>query len=219
LVNPNDNRIIIRDQGGGRRAADRVLATVTSMLETGGTDAVELAKVARQARVSMTTIYKYFGSRDELIVAAIEAWMDLHIYRPVARSPKGASVLDAMLRQFRQLLKPWEQTPRVAEAFMRAQFGPGGERLRAQGFAAVEPVTRSLFHDIDPDYAEDAMMIITNVMFSLLFRFAAGEIAVTEIRPAMERTLRRLLGDIERYSKVSPKTQRPATRTQAKKSG
>src|SRR6516164_3797754 len=86
LVNTKDNRIIIDDQGGESRATDRILATVTSMLETGGTDAVELAKVARQARVSMTTIYKYFGSRDELILAAIETWMEDHVYRPVARS-------------------------------------------------------------------------------------------------------------------------------------
>jgi hypothetical protein len=103
----------------------------------------------------------------------------------------------------------------MAEAFMRAQLVPGGERLRLQGYAAVEPITRALFCDIDPDYAEDAMMIITNVMFSLVFRFAAGEIAVTEIRPAIERTLRRLLGDIERFSKVPPEEQPPRRRPAA----
>src|SRR5262249_20646071 len=120
-------------------------------------------------------------------------------------------LLDALIRFFHDIFEPWEENPRMAEAFMRARFGPGGERLHVQGFTAVEPVSRALFQDLDPEYAEDVMVILTNVVYAMVLRFAAGELPVTEIMPTIERTLRRLTGDTTgstrtRRSSVATKT-------------
>lgn len=62
---------------------DRVLDIVAAFLETEGYDAVQLREVARRARTSLATIYKRYGTRDELILAALHSWMDEHRYAGV----------------------------------------------------------------------------------------------------------------------------------------
>jgi AcrR family transcriptional regulator len=174
-------------------ATERILAVVTEMITTGGTDAVQLAGVAPQARVSMTTIYKHFESRDQLVLAAVEAWMESHAYRPLAEPSVDQPLFDALMQQFRRIFEPWQENPRMAEAFMRARFGPGGERLHIQGFAATEPGILALLGGLEPQYAEDVLVILRNVLYALVVRFAAGDLPVTELLPTIERTLRRLV--------------------------
>ncbi|BBC64053.1 hypothetical protein MMRN_09490 [Mycobacterium marinum] len=47
-------------------------------------DAVQLREVARRARTSLATIYQRYANRDELILAALEFWMDEHHYAGLA---------------------------------------------------------------------------------------------------------------------------------------
>ena len=60
--------------------ADAIIHVVLDLLESEGYDAVRVRTVARRARVSLSTIYKLFGTRDELIVTALERWMDANAY-------------------------------------------------------------------------------------------------------------------------------------------
>ena len=55
----------------------------SSILETEGYDAVQLREVARRARTSLATIYKRYATRDELILAALQSWMDENRYSGV----------------------------------------------------------------------------------------------------------------------------------------
>jgi AcrR family transcriptional regulator len=177
----------------GETAPERILAVVIQLLESGGFDAVQLGLVANQARVSMTTIYKNFGSRDELIVAAMKDWMESHVYRPLT-GPFPEDLYEAVMWHYRCIYGPWEQNPLMADAFFRARMSPGGHVLELQGYSAVEPIWRQLVKDADQDFVADVRMITTHVVNSLLYSFAAGEIEVTEIIPTLERTLRRLIG-------------------------
>ncbi len=59
---------------------DRILDIVAQLLETEGYDAVQLREVARRSRTSLTTIYKRYTTRDELILAALHCWMDENRY-------------------------------------------------------------------------------------------------------------------------------------------
>jgi|SRR5580698_502963 AcrR family transcriptional regulator len=202
-----DNSIIPKKQETEGAGPERILAVVARMLCSGGTDAVQLVEVARRSRVSLTTIYKHFGPRDELILAAIEAWMESQVYGPLTEPTPEEPLYEGLKRYFRHIFEPWEQNPRMAEAFMRARLGPGGDRLLTQGSAAGEPLTR-LFKGFDPVYVEDVLMIITNTVYAMAFRFAAGDVAVTEIMPSLERTLFRLTGDFEDLASTQPSPRR-----------
>jgi AcrR family transcriptional regulator len=178
-------------------APERILAEVLRRLETGGPDAVVLREVARGARVSLRDVYRYFGSRDELIVAAMARWMDENVYQPLAEPVTDTTLFDALMRQFRHIFEPWEQNPRMLESFVYARSTPTGGQLFQQGEEAATPTFVAITKDLDPVYTADLMLIVTNMVYSLLGQVAAGQLPITEIMPTMERVLRRLTVDVD----------------------
>ncbi|MFN2538304.1 MAG: TetR/AcrR family transcriptional regulator, partial [Mycobacteriales bacterium] len=59
---------------------DEILHVVVELLLDDGYDAVQVRAVANEARVSLATIYKLFGTRNEMVVAALARWMNEHAY-------------------------------------------------------------------------------------------------------------------------------------------
>ncbi len=191
---------------------ERILAVVVSIIESDGTDAVQLVDVAKRARVSLSTIYKHFISRDELIIAAIESWMEANVYRSLDQNTSDDSFFNALMRYFHHIFEPWEQHPHMAEAFMRARLGPGGGRLKLQGSAATEASMKQVIEDVNPEFAEDVLMIVGNVIYALVFRYATEDLALTEIMSTLERTLKRLTGTTAVTAMPQRSSRRPAKR-------
>jgi AcrR family transcriptional regulator len=71
--------------------ADDIVDVVVDLLESEGYDAVQVRTVARRARISLATMYKLFGTRDELIVTALERWLDAHAYAALTMPEPGES--------------------------------------------------------------------------------------------------------------------------------
>ena len=178
--------------GGAWRQADPILDIVVEMLDREGYAAVQLREVARRARVSLATIYKRYPTRDELIVAALDGWMDTNRY---ARLPSliddlpGDSMYVDLMHVMRTIFEPWERHPLMLRSYFQARSGPGGKRLIQRGVDAVVPVVKAVLAQADPGFAKDLELILTGVVFGLLARFAQGEIDVTEIVPGIERTV------------------------------
>ena len=172
--------------------ADAVIAAVVELLETEGYEAVQLREVARRARVSMTTIYRRYPTREALIVGALRWWMDENRYAGVAASAAeqlSGSMYEDLMALFRTIFQPWEQHPHMLRAYFRAQAGPGGQGLTEHGFDVVVPVARTILQQADPTFAKDMEMILSGVIYGLLGQFADGAIAVTDILPALDRAV------------------------------
>ena len=99
----------IDGESDSRSADDRILDIVVHMLETDGYDAVQLREVAKRSRTSLATIYKRYATRDDLILAALQAWLDENRYAKVSRRARAAdeTVYDAMAGLFRTIFEPW----------------------------------------------------------------------------------------------------------------
>jgi AcrR family transcriptional regulator len=173
------------------RSFDAIVRVVVEILESEGYDAVQPRVVAKRARVSLSTIYKFAPTREELIVTVLGRWMQANSYSGMAAPPTHASLYEGLMWVYRQIFEPWERNPRMLEAYYRAMTGPGGERLD-QGMAVVGPVAGALLEKMDPTYAEDIGLIMTNMACGLIQRAAVGELAVSDILPMLERTLFRL---------------------------
>jgi AcrR family transcriptional regulator len=193
-------------------APEKILAVVVSMIESNGTDAVQLVEVAKRARVSLSTIYKHFTSRDELLIAAIESWMDANVYQSLLEDTSDEPLFDALMRYFRHIFEPWEQHPHMAEAFMRARLSPGGGRLQLQGSALTEASMKKVIKGVDTEFAEDVLMIVRNVIYALVFRYATEDLPLTEIMSTLERTLRRLTGTTPATTMPQRSSRRPVKR-------
>ncbi len=180
--------------------SDPILDVVVEILETEGYDAVQLREVAKRARTSLTTIYKRYPTRDALILAALQRWMDENRYAGLAsQTPEpGESVYDGLTRVFRTIFEPWERHPDMLRAYFRARSAPGGQRLVSRGLDAVIPAAMAVLAGAEPDLVEELPPIVSNLAYGLVARFAAGEIPITEILPTLDRALFRLTANAAR---------------------
>lgn len=171
-------------------------------LERGGYDSVYVQEVARGARVSLTTVYKLFGTRDELIVAALEHWMAQCSYAALKPVP-GETLREGLMRVLRGVFEPWERSPQMLKAYHRALCGPGGHRLDIQGRAAVRESSLAVVAGADPSYLADLDRILVHLSYGLISRYAAGALDITEIMPTLERAVHRLTTDNEPAADVA----------------
>ncbi|MCV7347834.1 TetR family transcriptional regulator [Mycolicibacterium rhodesiae] len=171
---------------------DRIIDIVVEILETQGYNAVQLREVARRSRTSLTTIYKRYPTRDHLILAALESWMDEHRYAglSVQHHHPGESLYDGLMRVLGTIFEPWERHPEMLKAYYRSRSATGRELLLHRGLDNVVPAAMEVLDGVDDDFVADLDTVLTTVIFGLSGRFAAGEIAITDILPTIERTVR-----------------------------
>jgi TetR/AcrR family transcriptional regulator, cholesterol catabolism regulator len=181
-----------------RRPASReaVLDVVVELLETHGYDNVHVRDVAQRASVSSKTIYKIYESRDDLIVSALERWMATSIYANFEMPLPDDSLRDSLLRTLRAVFGPWEQHPRMLEAWYRTFSGTDHRRLSVQGVAEAHRVGDPLLEREDPALVRDIEDILSNLVVGLISRFVHGELAITDILPVLERALVRLTAEV-----------------------
>jgi AcrR family transcriptional regulator len=169
---------------------DHILDAVIQLLETEGYDAVQLREVARRARTSLATIYKQYGTRDELILAALNRWMDENRYARLSNPhDPGESLYAGLMRVLHTIFEPWERHPAMLKAYFRARSAPGGQMLVRRGFDAVVPAAMEVLADADPAFVKDVDDIVSSVVYGLMGRFAAGEIDICQVLPSLDRTV------------------------------
>ncbi len=183
--------------------ADAILDVVVDLLESEGYEAVQVRTVARRARISLTTLYRQFGTLDQLILAALQRWMQANAYAELTMPEPGESPYETLVGIMRTVFEPWEKNPRMLEAYHWARCRPGGEQLVIQGMEIVMPIVQAAIPDADPEYLRDAEMIHSHVTRAAIARFAQGEIAITDILPILERALFRLMTD-KRFGAAPP---------------
>lgn len=170
---------------------DRVIGVVVDILENEGYDAVALREVARRARTSLATIYKRYPTREDLILAALQSWLDKNRYAnvtPRART-QGQSLHEALMELFRIIFEPWEQHPGMLTAYFRARSSPSGQQLLRRGLDIVAPAGLESMAGVTDTFIADFDAIISSVVYGLLGRFVAREIASTDILPILDRTV------------------------------
>ncbi|WP_420714590.1 TetR family transcriptional regulator [Mycobacterium sp. Aquia_213] len=182
----------------GRRDA-RILDAVVQILEMKGYDAVQLREVARRSQTSLTTIYKRYSNRDELIAAAVQMWMDEHRFAKLwgQSHEVDESLYGGLMRVLRTIFLPWEEHPGMLTAYFRARAAPGGQQIVRHGLDMAVPKFFEVLRDVDDSFIADLDSIISTLVYGLLGRFTAGEIAVTDILPTLDRAVWRLTSGYE----------------------
>jgi AcrR family transcriptional regulator len=61
--------------------------------------------------VSLATIYNLFGTRDQLIVAAVQRWLDVNAYEVMSPPQSGETPYETLVRVLRTVFEPWERRP------------------------------------------------------------------------------------------------------------
>ena len=83
----------------------RMLQAATAMLASGGEDALQMKELADRAAVSLATLYRYFPSKDHLLLAISRSRYENAFRRISSEPPRGATVQERvtghLLREFR----------------------------------------------------------------------------------------------------------------------
>lgn len=179
------------EESAAGQSGDRLLIVVSEMLEFEGYDAVQLREVARRARTSLATIYKRYPTRDDLILAALEYWSQQNRYSGITVEGQGAktSLYQGLMQIFRTIFEPWESHSEMLAAYYRVRSSPNGQELFRFGLDLVAPAGREVLVGVDDEFVVNLDAIISSLIYGLLGRFAAGEIAVTDILPILDRTV------------------------------
>jgi AcrR family transcriptional regulator len=98
----------------------RILQAAAALASRGGVEAMQMRTVAERAGVALGTLYRYFPSKMDLVVAVVNEEMDtleasLERRPPTAATPAGRAV-EVLMRATRGLMRE----PELADALIRS---------------------------------------------------------------------------------------------------
>src|ERR687893_1244876 len=79
---------------------DRVIRAALDLAADGGYDAVQMRDVATRAEVALGTIYRYFPSKDALLLAVMVQWLGDLEQRVTRHPPAGAPPRQGLMGGF-----------------------------------------------------------------------------------------------------------------------
>ena len=83
---------------------------------------VQLAEVARHARVSLRTLYKYYGDKETLLYACLDRWMSELTDRMIDHLQGITTYKDRLRKLYWVCLDFFERNPRVAQLIATSAY-------------------------------------------------------------------------------------------------
>src|SRR3954467_3849537 len=119
---PNQEGALAKSQAARRR---RVLDATLRLAADGGFEAVQMRDVASAADVALGTVYRYFSSKERLLLEAMaEQQADLRAYietHPLVEATPADRVMNVLRRSNRTLRRYPDVTAAMVRAFGSAQ--------------------------------------------------------------------------------------------------
>jgi AcrR family transcriptional regulator len=146
------------------------------MATEGGYEAVGMREVATRANVALGTLYRYFPSKDALLVAAWVEWASA-IERQVTRRPlRGQTPAERTYDLLRRATRALEREPRLAEAVLSAgnSAEPGVQDEYRDLVALVARLLSAAMAPIGEPVASDVRDILSHVWSSALRSWTSG---------------------------------------------
>jgi AcrR family transcriptional regulator len=174
---------------------DRVVDAAVRLAAAGGYDAVQMRDVATEAGVAIGTLYRYFGSKDELLLAGLARWATAVCERIAAGPIPGASPADRVAWALRSATEPIETSPTLMSALVTAMASPVlGEPHRSEASVAVASLIHTAIGDDLPGTDVDGVVrVIGHVWFSAIVSWVAGREPGLRIGDELEAAARLLL--------------------------
>ncbi len=98
----------------------RIVQTAAALAVRGGVEAMQMRSVAERAGVALGTLYRYFPSKMDLVVAVVTEELDLLeggiVRRPPTADTAAGRAVDVLLRATRGLMRE----PELADALVRS---------------------------------------------------------------------------------------------------
>lgn len=183
----------------------RLIDAAFELGAAGGYDAVQMRDVSITANVALATIYRYFGSKDDLLAAAMTEWTARLRGRVAQSPPRGGSLVEQMIDVLGRACRAMERQPKLSEALVRAlsSADAGVRESGADVQRQIASMGDEILADLDPELRNDILAAIGHVWYSTLVSWANGRHDFAWVNAELARAVRVL---------ITPYEQRPAGR-------
>ena len=164
----------------------RMLQAATAMLASGGEDALQMKELAERAVVSLATLYRYFPSKDHLLLAISQSRYENAFRRISAEPPRGATVQERvtshLLREFRAEQRDQRLTAALVRVLTdtRTEYAPVIVATQQLHLRVIEQVATG-GGPVD-DELRRRLRIVMDVLGAATGRWLAGVSSAAEAR-------------------------------------
>jgi len=165
---------LTRNQAARR---ERVIRAALDLGADGGYDAVQMRDVATRADVALGTIYRYFPSKDALLLGVMVHWLGDLEQRVTRRPPAGATTVERIMDVLERALRSMDRQPMLTTAVIGAMTSGEPASVDAIGevTSTMARIMRSAFpDDVDPAVEASAAKALGHVWWSATISWANG---------------------------------------------
>ena len=194
-------RTTMTERQAARR--ERVVAAAMDLAREGGYDAVQMRDVAARADVALGTLYRYFASKDQLLVECLGAFARELQQGLENAPPRGSSPAERVIDVLRRAMAPLEREPQLASALVTAlsslsSADPAGLEAATGVYGVVgEMITAAMDHEEHPA-REAVIRTIGHVWLAALITWVRGWGTSDQFHQDLEAAVRLLLPGPER---------------------
>lgn len=184
----------VAEAGGARLAQSqlrrirRIVDAAVALAEEGGFDGVRLRDVAESSDVALGTLYKYFRSKEDILLYALNEETERLEAVMTERPPRGATPVERVTEFFARATRGLVRRPRLARAVLRSiASGDHDTSIQVAGFhlrvsrmivAALrgEPSdpTQPLTAGYGTDREQRIAVLLSHVWFAALVGWSGG---------------------------------------------
>lgn len=183
---------------GQRQRRKRILDAAVALAAEGGYDAVQMREVSLRAEVALGTLYRYFPSKEHLLVSALADQVAALHARLRERPPRGDDDAERVMDVIRRSTRALQRQPRVISAMLKSLISSGagvGEAVEPIGAQMTEIVVSAMRHDDPGTVAHDRAVaeVIQQVWLASLLWWVAGRAPAGLVEEKVSRAIVLLL--------------------------
>jgi len=194
------------------RRVRRIVDAAVALAEDGGFDGVRLRDVAEASGVALGTLYKYFRSKEDILLFAVNEEAERLETVIAARPPSGDTAQERTTEFFARATRGFTRRPNFARAVLRAVASADHKTaVQVAGFhlrmartivAAIRgerpDISRDITEPVGSEHEQAIVRILENVWFSALVGWGGGLHPAKTVTDQMRTTAAYLLGDASR---------------------
>jgi AcrR family transcriptional regulator len=169
---------------------DRVIAAATEILSEGGQEAVQMKDLAQRAEVSLATLYRYFPSKDYVLLAVCLSRYQAALRLVSGEEPRGVTVRDRVFAHLMREFRAEQRNQRLTAALTAALTGGG--RSYSSIIEAVEHTHWQIIRHVAAgggtltEQQEKLLMVVLDIAGAAVRRWLAGTYSVADVEAQVE---------------------------------
>jgi AcrR family transcriptional regulator len=187
---PQENLPAVPETSAQQARYDRVIAAATEVLAAGGQEAVQMKDLAERAGVSLATLYRYFPSKDYVLLAVALARYQAAVRRVATEAPRGGTVRGRVAAHLLREFHAQQRNQRLTAAIAAAMTG--GQRSYSSIIEAAEHTHAQVVRHVAAaggklsEQQEKMLTVVLDISGAASRRWLAGTYSVADVEAQIE---------------------------------